>query len=108
MEVQMSDAIDHYIADHPQVNELWHCKARMMPSGEVCPVRELCQHFAAISFNWIYDRYAPEPCGISGCRYFLKIGLPDQKDDYTAVKELLGRKSNGRPKKNEDGKTELF
>jgi hypothetical protein len=34
--------------------------------------------------------------------------LPDQKDDYMAVKELLGRKSNGRPKNNEDGKTELF
>ena len=91
--------LDHFVADHPGGSELWHCKARAIPSGDVCPVRELCKHFAATSFNWIYDRYAPEPMNEAGCRYFLPIALPDRTDDYKAVVEAMGGRGRGRPSK---------
>lgn len=92
--------LDHYVADHPQADVMWHCKARLMPSGELCPVREACEHFKTQSFNFVYDRYAPEPCGPMGCRYYVKVGLPDQKEVLASVKGLLkrgpGKKGEGK------------
>ena len=83
--------LDHFIPDHPQADVLWHCKARSMPSGEVCEARALCKHFKAQTFNFIYDRYAPEPMTEKGCAYFLRDGVPDQREEFLKAKELLGR-----------------